>query len=138
MADAARAIVERLLRAARDSDVDAAVGLMAPDGYIEWPFRPPGVPARRQGHAAIRRHLTEVADGFVRLQEYRNEVVHETADQEVVIVEYDAHGTVVRTGAPFDQSVIAVFRVRDGQVLSYRDYINPLPLVEAFATTPDA
>jgi len=24
-------------------------------------------------------------------------------------------------------------RVQDGQILSYRDYINPLPLVEALA-----
>ncbi|MFG1866693.1 nuclear transport factor 2 family protein [Micromonospora arborensis] len=30
--------------------------------------------------------------------------------------------------------VIAVFRVRDGQILSYRDYINPLPLLEALAS----
>jgi len=30
-------------------------------------------------------------------------------------------------------TVIAVFRVRNGQIVSYRDYINPLPLAEALA-----
>jgi hypothetical protein len=30
--------------------------------------------------------------------------------------------------------VIAVFRVQNGQVMSYRDYINPLPLMEALAS----
>lgn len=43
-------------------------------------------------------------------------VVHETPDPEVVIVEYEAHGTVVATGAPFEQTVIAKFRVRDGRI----------------------
>ena len=105
---------------------------MASDGYIEWPYRPPGVPGRLQGRAEIRRHL-EAARSFVRFDEYRAVVVHETLDPEVVIVEYEAHGSVVATGAPFVQTVIAVFRVRDGEVASYRDYINPLPLAEALA-----
>lgn len=126
-----REIVEQVLRAGRELDVEAFVGLMAPDGYIEWPYRPPGSPARLQGRAEIRRHLAAVAKGFIRFDEYHNVVVHETTDPEVVIVEYDAHGTVLATGAPFDQTVIAVFRVHDGQVQSYRDYINPLPLMDA-------
>lgn len=128
-----RDTVERLLRAARELDTDAFVELMAPDGYIAWPYRPPGVPARVQGRAAIRRHLTAVADGLIRLDQHRDVVVHETADPEVVIVEYEARGTVVPTGAPFEQTVIAVFRVRDGRIVSYRDYINPLPLAEVLA-----
>lgn len=128
-----REVVERLLRASREQDIETMVGLMAPDGYIEWPYRPPGVPARVQGRAAIRKHLTEVAGGFITFDEHRDVVIHETADPEVVIVEYEARGTVVPTGAPFEQTVIAVFRVRDGHVVSYRDYINPLPLLEALA-----
>lgn len=128
----ARETIERLLRAGRDMDIDAFVELMAPDGYLEWPYRPPGVPARLQGRAEIRRHLT--AATFVRFDEYRNVVVHETTDPEVIIVEYEAYGRIVPTGAAFEQTVIAVIRVRDGLIVSYRDYINPLPLMEARAS----
>ncbi|MCU7727047.1 nuclear transport factor 2 family protein [Actinoplanes sp. KI2] len=130
----AREIVEKVLRAGRETDVEALVGLMAPDGIIEWPFRPAGVPGRLQGRDEIRAFLTEAAKGFVRFSEYRNVVIHETTDPEVVIVEYDALGTVLDTGAPFSQTVIAVFRVRHDLVLSYRDYLNPLPLAEALAS----
>lgn len=133
MADTSREIVERMLRAGREQDTETFVGLMAPEGYIEWPYRPAGVPARLQGHAEIRRFLTEAAKGFIRFDEYRNVVLHETTDLEVIIVEYEAHGTVIATGAPFQQTIIAVFRVRNDQILSYRDYINPLPLAEALA-----
>jgi ketosteroid isomerase-like protein len=133
-----REIVEEVLRAGLALDIETVVGLMAPDGYIEWPYRPPGVPARLQDRTEIRRHLTETAKGFITFDEYSNVVMHETTDPEVIIVEYEAHGTVVTTGAPFEQTVIAVFRVQNGQILSYRDYINPLPLMEALASIADA
>ena len=126
--------VDRMLRAGRELDIETFVELMAPDGYLEWPYRPPGVPARLQGRQEIRAFLTAAATEFIRFDEYRDVVVHETVDPEVIIVEYEAHGTVVPTGAPFRQTVIAVFRVRNGQILSYRDYINPLPLAEALAS----
>ncbi|MFB9238780.1 nuclear transport factor 2 family protein [Plantactinospora siamensis] len=133
MSATSREVVEQMLRAGREMDVETVVALMAPDGCIEWPYRPPGVPGRLQGRAEIHRHLSQ-AGNFVRFTEYRDLVLHETADPEVVIVEYDALGTLVATGAPFRQTVIAVFRVREGQVRSYRDYINPLPLMEARAS----
>jgi ketosteroid isomerase-like protein len=138
MAGTSREIVEQVLQAGRELDFDTFVGLMAPDGYLEWPYRPPGVPARVQGRTEIRRHLTAAADAFITFDEYRDVVMHETTDPEVIIVEYDAHGIVVATGAPFRQTVIAVLRVRNGQILSYRDYINPLPLMEALAGTTGA
>jgi hypothetical protein len=43
-----------------------------------------------------------------------------------VILEYDANGTVISTGAPLQQTVIAVLRVRDDPVASHRGSINPL------------
>ncbi|WBC15958.1 nuclear transport factor 2 family protein [Micromonospora sp. WMMA1998] len=131
MADRAREVVERILRAGRDGDVEAFVALMAPEGYIEWPFRPAGVPGRVRGRADVRRHLIETAGTLITFDEYRDVVIHETLDPEVVVVEYEAVGSVVATAEPFEQTVIAVFRVQDGLVVSYRDYINPLPLMEA-------
>ncbi|MEV0006377.1 nuclear transport factor 2 family protein [Micromonospora sp. NPDC050980] len=131
MPASSREVVERVLRAGREQDVEAFVALMAPQGCIEWPFRPAGVPGRAQGHAQIRRHLTEAANALVTIDEHRDLVLHETTDPEVVVVEYEARGSVVATNAPFEQTVIAVFRVRDGRIVSYRDYINPLALLAA-------
>ena len=125
--------MEEVLRAGQATDIDRLADLMAPDGCIEWPFRPAGVPAKLRGRKEIREFLTEAAKGFVRFSEFRNIVIHETTDPEVVITEYDAVGTVLTSGKPFLQTVIAVFRVRNDLVLSYRDYINPLPLAEALA-----
>jgi ketosteroid isomerase-like protein len=129
----ARQIVEKVLHAGREMDIEGLLSLMAPDGWIEWPFRPAGVPGKLQGRDEIRAFLTGSAQGFVRFTEHRDVVIHETTDPEVVIVEYEALGTVLKTGAPYRQTVIAVLRVRNDLVLSYRDYLNPLPLAEALA-----
>ncbi|MEU7754383.1 nuclear transport factor 2 family protein [Micromonospora sp. NPDC049171] len=133
MTFSSRTVVEKVLQAGREVDIETFVELMAPDGYIEWPYRPPGVPGRVRGRAEVRRHLTQTAGSFVTFDEYRNVMLHETTDPEVIIVEYEVYGSVVATGRPFEQTVIAVIRVRNGQIMSYRDYINPLPLVEAMA-----
>jgi hypothetical protein len=71
---------------------------------------------------------------LVRFDEYRNIVIHQTTDPEVVIVEYDVDGTVIPTGAALRQRIIAVLTVRDGLVVSYRDYLNPLVLAETLAS----
>jgi uncharacterized protein len=138
MTATSREVVERVLHAGREQDTETFVSLIAPDCYIEWPYRPAGVPGRLEGRELIREFLTTQAKGLVRFDEYRNTVIHETTDPEVVIVEYDAHGTVIPTGAPLHQTIIAVLRIRDGLVVSYRDYLNPLVLAETLASIGNA
>ena len=138
MTATSREVVEQVLRAGREQDTETFVSLIAPDGSIEWPYRPAGIPGRIEGREQIREFLNAQAKGLVRFDEYRNTVIHETIDPEVVIVEYDAHGTVAATGAPFHQTIIAVLRIRDGLVVSYRDYLNPLVLAETLASVGKA
>lgn len=137
MAATSREVVEQVLRAGREMDTETFANLIAPDGYIEWPYRPAGIPGRVEGRERIREFLAG-AKGLVRFDEYRDTVIHETADPEVVIVEYGAHGTVLATGAPLHQTIIAVLRIRDGLVVSYRDYLDPLVLAETLASVGNA
>ncbi|MEU4250197.1 nuclear transport factor 2 family protein [Amycolatopsis sp. NPDC026612] len=139
MTATSREVVEQVLRASREMDTDTFVSLIAPDGYVEWPYQLPGLPGRLEGREQIREFMTTQAKGLVRFDEYRDTVIHETTDPEVVIVEYTVHGTVIPTGAPLLQTIIAVLRIRDGLVVSYRDYLNPLVLADILAgrgTTP--
>ena len=137
MTATSREVVEQVMRASREQDTERFVSLFAPDGYVEWPYRPAGLPGRVQGRHQLHEFLTGQANGLVRFDEYRNRVIHESTDPEVVIVEYEAHGTVIPTGAPLHQTIIAVLRIRDGLVVSYRDYLNPLVLAETLAAVAD-
>jgi uncharacterized protein len=134
MTATSRDVVEQVLRASREQDTETFAGLFAPDAYIEWPYRPAGLPERVEGRDRIREFLAAQAGRLVTFDEYRDTVIHETTDPEVVIVEYEAYGTVIPTGAPLHQTIIAVVRIRDGLVVSYRDYLNPLILAETLAS----
>jgi uncharacterized protein len=54
--------------------------------------------------------------------------VHQTADPEVVIGEFEYRGTNPATGAPFVIPNVFVIRVRDGQIIESRDYADHVEL----------
>jgi ketosteroid isomerase-like protein len=58
-------------------------------------------------------------------------VVHDTADPEVIVGEFDYHGQVSTTGRTFQVPNIQVLRIRDGQIVSSRDYHDHLALAAA-------
>ncbi|MEV1245923.1 nuclear transport factor 2 family protein [Nonomuraea sp. NPDC050022] len=130
----AREVAERVLETSLSADMEGFVELMAPDGVIEWPYRPEGVPETLDGRDEIRAFMA-TGGRLIEFERHVDVVIHETADPEVVIVEYTVHGHVAATGAPFTQRVIAVIRVRDGLVVHYRDYINPLPLMAVMGSS---
>ncbi|HEX6467924.1 MAG TPA: nuclear transport factor 2 family protein [Streptosporangiaceae bacterium] len=56
-------------------------------------------------------------------QEPANITVHETADPEVIVAEFEYRGTT-ESGEPFRVPCIFVLRVRDGKIVASRDYID--------------
>ena len=58
----------------------------------------------------------------LRFDACRDVVVHETGDPECLVVEYQLVGAVTTTGAPASAPVVAVLRVHDGQITSWREY----------------
>lgn len=92
------------------------------------PFRAPPLLTREQLHE----HFAGSDDviGDVRF-EPANITIHETADPEVIVAEFEYRGTVPGTGEPFALPGIFVIRVRDGQIVSSRDYVDHLGLARA-------
>ena len=50
---------------------------------------------------------------------------------ETVIFEFSCAGAGAKTGEPYNQSYISVVTLRDGRIARYRDYWNPLVVVQA-------
>jgi ketosteroid isomerase-like protein len=125
-------LVARALQLLLDKDMAGFAGLWAVDGVMEFPFAPPGYPSRLEGRAAIEDYLRDYPK-MLDIQGFPNQVVHQCVDQDVVVVEFDAEGVVVATGRPYRFSYIAVITTRDGEIVSYRDYWNPLYVQELAA-----
>ncbi|MFI0572647.1 nuclear transport factor 2 family protein [Streptomyces tendae] len=117
------------LRLLLDKDIDGWVGLWADDGVMEFPFAPEGRPRRLEGRAAVAAYMRHYPD-HIDLHDFPELRVHQTTDARTVVVEMRGVGRLVRTGAPFDMTYIAVVTVEDGRFTSYRDYWNPLALLE--------
>lgn len=114
-------------------DGDTIAALMAADGVLEWPYAPAGIPNRLQGRQQIRDFINSLAAHGSPLVPRRieNVEVHDGADPEVVIAEYDVHGESSITNDEIVQRVVLVLRVRNGEIITMRDYINPLVLLAA-------
>jgi len=102
-------------------DLEGFAGLFAPDGVIEIPSAGPGLPGRLEGRAAIAEFSRRTATGM-RIDGFETVAVYETADPEVVIAETVLRATVAATGESLVAPSIQVVRIRDGQILLFRDY----------------
>jgi len=106
---------------------ESFVQMFAEDGVMEFPYALPS-PKRLEGREALAAHLAYLAR-LVELLSVSDVVKHETADPEVFIVEFASSGRAVATGEPFEQRYISVIRVRDGRIVHYKDYWNPLAIL---------
>jgi uncharacterized protein len=124
-----RRVLESLLRGISDGRWNDLADLYAEDAVVEQPFAPTP-PRRLEGREAIRAHFAAAAQGPLRLAA-SNLVVHDTADPEVLIAEFDYDGRVATTGHSFRVANIQVLRVRDGRIVASRDYHDHLALAAA-------
>ena len=130
-----RAVLERLLAGITAGAWADLADCYAEDAEVVHMFAVRG-PHRFRGRRALREHFATMTSASLRLRAH-NVVVHETADPEVIVAEYDYRGEVVATGRTFDVANIVVLRVRDGLIVSSRDYHNHLALAAATGRLAD-
>lgn len=112
-----------------DGRIEDWVHLFTEDGVLEFPYAPPGWPDRFQGHAAIHDHMRKFPEHLsVRFDNIR---FHPVADPNLVIAEFDGEGTVLSSGRAFQQTYISVIWTEGGLITRYRDFWNPMRLIEA-------
>jgi ketosteroid isomerase-like protein len=124
-------VLERRRELLLDHDTGGFADLFAPGGVIEMPFAGPDLPARLDGQQAIRDYSRRIAAAALRIDDLDAVALHHTDDPEVLIVELVTRATVTTTGHAFTARSIQVFRIRDGKILLFRDYVDPNALAEA-------
>src|SRR5439155_8869699 len=107
-------------------DVDGQADLFAVDGVMEAPFALPGQHGRLDGREAIRAMLTRgkkrATEAGVQPNAPTWIQVHECTDPEVIIVETEYRLVDVDHTDGFRLPYIQVYHVRDGEIISFRDY----------------
>jgi uncharacterized protein len=105
--------------------------LYADDTFVTHPFHPTGTPPL-QGREAITAHFGGGATlPEMPQREPVNINIHQTTDPEVIVAEF-AYRVTKADGSTMDYPCVFILRVRDGQIVSSRDYIDPIRRAAAF------
>lgn len=133
-ASVSRLMLGGLSAAELEAELDAVAALYADDTDVRHPFAPLGDrPLRTRGE--LRDHFARGGpDPRVERFAPVDVVVHETADAEVVIVEFAYAGVIA--GRPFHVPLIFVVRVRAGEIVTSRDYVDHVGMARAFGRLP--
>ena len=125
----------KLVRGIGDRDFAPLPELYAEQTDVRHPMNPYGDhPLLTRD--ALREHFgvgTQLAE-TIRFQP-ENIRIHQTADPEVIVAEFDYVGTILATGEPFSASNVIVLRVRDGLIVESRDYIDHVAMARARGLT---
>ena len=102
--------------------------MLADEAVMEFPYAPANSPNRLVGKAAIRSYMEGVASRL-RIDHFAPPVIHPTPTG--YVLETRCEGVALQTGKPYNQDYISVITLRDGHIVHYRDYWNPLVTLEA-------
>jgi ketosteroid isomerase-like protein len=125
--------LQEVLEGLLDPQLQEVEDFFAAEAIFEFPFAPPGLPAQLNGAAAIRAHLAKLPE-MIEIEEFSRPIVHRSEQPGVRIVEFQVRGRAVVSQRPYHQRYINVIQVSDGRIVHYRDYWNPLVVLEATAS----
>ena len=121
-----RQTIERFLKAAVSPTPGDMADCYADRFVIEMPFAEGLAPARTESTREELRARVSAGLASRRYTRAADVRIHETADPEVVVVEYRIEGEKAGDDEPFSLPFIMVVRVRDGLITDSRDYSNPI------------
>ena len=108
------------------------VEMMAENSVMKFPYAPPGGISRLDGRAAIARYI---ADLGVDIESMSAPRIHRSRENGVVVLEFSGVGRSIANGKTYQQNYISVITLRDGHIAHYRDYWNPLVILDAMGAT---
>ena len=98
---------------------------VAADAIFEFRYHFPGWPVTIPGRA----NLIDSFSGYgktIKLHSGDALVVHRSQDLHEVILEYEVHGTILSTGAPYNNRFISVITIENKKIVHWRDYMDSL------------
>lgn len=130
-APSAAEVFSQAVPAIQSGDIQALLRQCADDVVFEFPFAPPGRPGKVEGKRALGEYLAAMP-ARVAFEKLDLET-HQTVEPDVAVIEMTAAGRVKDTGEPYEMSYVVVLTVRDGLIVRYRDYWNPLQVLRTAA-----
>ena len=116
-------VVERGLREFVDGE--HYFDMIAEDAVFEFRYDFPGWPKEIRGRTT----LMDAYSGYGKnIVVHRGDglAVHAARDGRVVTLEYEVHGTIVKTGGAYENRFVSVVTIADRKIVRWRDYMDSL------------
>ena len=97
----------------------------AEDALFESRYHFPGWPPTIRGRANLMASLMGYGK-TIKLHSGDALVVRRCQDSHVVILEYEVHGTILSSGAPYHNRFISVITIENKKIIHRRDYMDSL------------
>jgi ketosteroid isomerase-like protein len=117
-------VFEQVRQASARGDIEAYLDLLDDDMLMEWMYPYPGFPSQMRGGDRLREFYRGLPARADRRSEFRDVVLHQSTDPEVVIAEFTRDLPDPATGESRPVPYIVVLRVRAGKIVHYRDYFQ--------------
>ncbi|WP_372426120.1 nuclear transport factor 2 family protein [Salinarimonas chemoclinalis] len=111
---------------------DGVLDLFAEDVIFEFPYAPEGLRKRLDGRDRLAEHFARLGP-LVEFHRFDLEAAYVCGD--TVVIEFGCEGRGVETGIAYDQTYVSVVTLRDGRIVRYKDYWNPLVALAALGGT---
>ena len=105
---------------------------VADNAIFEYRYIVPGWPQRLDGREVLMTLYAGYGNNIL-LHSADGLVVHKSQDPRVVILEYDVHGKIIRTGATYDNRFISVITIMNRKIVHWRDYMDSLAAMNALS-----
>jgi uncharacterized protein len=115
-------------------DGDHYFETVADNAVFEFRYIFPGWPQKVNGREALMALYAGYGNNIV-LHGADGLVVHRSEDARVVILEYEVHGRIIRTGASYDNRFISVVTIEDRKIVQWRDYMDSLTAMNGLGQT---
>ena len=123
-------MLRRVLGNRLRSDAETFPEMFAVDGVLEYPYAPSGLNTPIVGRNAIIANFQRIRK-LLRIDGVSDVSEIEASDPDMVVLEFSGRGEGVITKEAYDQRYISVIRMRDGSIVHYKDYWNPIALLRA-------
>ena len=121
---------EQAVEALRTGNIKGWMAIYAPDAIHEFPFALEGAPRELVGRDAIAAYMNQIP-ARIRFGALSDVRVRETGDE--LIIEATGHHRRVKDDTATDLAYVWFITLRDGKVVRFTDYMNPIQLSAAVA-----
>ena len=105
------------------------------DVIFEFRYEFPGWPRSTHGRANLMALYSGYGDN-IRLDRGDSLIVHPSDNGRVVTLEYEVHGRILATNAPYKHRFVSIAMIENRKIVRWRDYMESLAAWRALNTSP--